>query len=140
MNVVDIPFNKFIGIKESSRGDYLLELNYLPEYKNHLNAIHASAQFALAEATSGKYLLEKFKEYRDKMLAVVRRVEIKYSKACESRIFSTAIIKNIDEIIMWLKTKNRIFININVELFDENKNSISQSVFEWYIQKIKDKI
>lgn len=139
MNVIDLPFNKKIGIKESNNDNYQLELDYLPEYFNHINTIHASAQFALAEATSGKYLLEKFSEYQNNILAVVRNVDVKYSKPAETKLLSIASIENIDEIKEQLKTKNRIFINVNVKIFDENNNLTMDSNFKWFIQKIESK-
>lgn len=136
MNVIDLPFNKKIGIKESTNKNYSLVLDFLSEYFNHMNTIHASAQFALAEATSGKYLLEKFSEYQNNILAVVRNVDVKYSKSAETRLFSTASIENLNEIKEQLKTKNRIFINVNVKIFDENNNLTMDSNFKWFIQKI----
>jgi hypothetical protein len=136
MNVIELPFNKKIGIKESTDKKYQLILDYLPEYFNHINTIHASAQFALAEATSGKYLLEKFNEYSDNILAVVRNVEVKYSKPAESQLFSTANIENIDEIKKQLLSKNRIFINVDVKIFDTKNNLTLESTFKWFIQKI----
>jgi hypothetical protein len=51
MNVIDIPFNRFVGIREA-QGDAprLLELGESPDYLNHLGTVHAGAQLTLAEA------------------------------------------------------------------------------------------
>lgn len=64
-------------------------LNEKPEYRNHLNTVHASAMFALAEATSGHYLLEHFNELSD-IIPVVRKVEVKYRKPVVGVVYSTA--------------------------------------------------
>jgi hypothetical protein len=57
-----IPFNRLIAIRHSGDSEYVLELDGSEQYLNHLNAVHASAQFALAEATSGEYLLRMFED------------------------------------------------------------------------------
>jgi acyl-coenzyme A thioesterase PaaI-like protein len=51
-----------------------------PKYQNHLGAVHASAQFSLAEAASGQWLLAKFGDAAADYLAVVRHVEVKYRR------------------------------------------------------------
>ena len=53
MNVLELPFNKYIGLEKVSNSDYLLMLNEKEAYLNHLSTVHVSALFALAEATSG---------------------------------------------------------------------------------------
>ena len=60
MDVTKLPFNEFIGLKFSEKSEYLLMLENRNEYRNHLNTVHASALFALAEATSGYFLLNEF--------------------------------------------------------------------------------
>ncbi len=136
MDVTSIPFNRFMKIAESSKNDYLLELDFLPEYMNHLNTVHAAAQFSLAEATSGKFLLDNFSEYDKNIVPVVRRVEVKYSKPAETKLYSRASVKNIDEIRGELRDRSRIIINVDVEIFDENEVRTMHAVFEWFIQKI----
>ena len=57
MDITKIPFNQFIGLKISDKSGYLLMLDNRPEYRNHLDTVHASAMFALAEATSGYFFI-----------------------------------------------------------------------------------
>jgi len=75
MNVADIPFNRFLGLRLNGS---VLTLPVDPRYQNHLGAVHASAQFSLAEAASGQWLLAKFGGRAADYLAVVRQVELKY--------------------------------------------------------------
>ncbi len=76
MNTLEIPFNKFIGIERPSNQDqHLLELEPSQKHENHLGTVHASAQFALAEACSGEYLLKIFAKQADKIITVVRKTE-----------------------------------------------------------------
>lgn len=56
MDVTKIPYNQFIGIqKTETNSEGLLRLEKDEKYTNHLNTVHASAQFALGEATSGAF-------------------------------------------------------------------------------------
>jgi hypothetical protein len=81
MKVLEIPFNKFIGLQQAdTENDSIFKLERKKEYLNHLGTIHASALFALAEASSGEFLLNEFKDYKLDIIPVVRKVEIKYSK------------------------------------------------------------
>ena len=77
MNVADIPFNRFLGLRLNGS---FLTLPADPKYQNHIGAVHASAQFSLAEAASGQWLLTKFGDAAADYLAVVRHVEVKYRR------------------------------------------------------------
>jgi len=52
--------------------------------------------FALAEASSGEFLLNQFKDYRLDIIPVVRKVEVKYSKPANGTVFSKACIIDSD--------------------------------------------
>jgi hypothetical protein len=138
MNVFELPFNKFIGLEKSSDSDYLLMLNEKDEYLNHLSTVHASALFALAEATSGFFLLGEFQEMKD-ILPVVRKVETKYKKPALGKIFSKADFVDTDKakILEELNIKQRALITVRVSLYNSEKTNIMQSDFEWFIAKNK---
>ena len=55
MDVVKIPYIKLSGIKKEENE---LSLQYKEDVLNHIETIHASAQFLLAETKSGDYLLD----------------------------------------------------------------------------------
>lgn len=74
MDVTQIPFNHFLGIQQAAQDSgCLLELGDSPSYTNHLGTVHASVQLALAEASSGEFLLRTLPEFGNQVLAVVRR-------------------------------------------------------------------
>jgi len=137
MDVTNLPFNRFIGLKLSDKSGYLLMLNNSPEYRNHLDTVHASAQFALAEATSGYFLLNELSELTE-VISVVRRVETKYKKPATGTVFSKAKFQEIgkNEIMEALSQKGRTLLKVEVSLFDETDVPVMQSVFEWFITKI----
>ncbi len=134
MDVTQLPFNKFIGLKFSDNPAYLLMLDNKPEFRNHLDTVHASALFALAEATSGHFLLGEFAELTQ-ITPVVRKVELKYRKPATGKVFSKAKLQGIEkeEVILALNQKGRALLNVEISLFDENNAPIMQSVFEWFV-------
>lgn len=136
MNVLDLPFNKFIGIEKASGDEYLLMLGGEEKYLNHLNTVHASAQFALAEATSGLFLLTEFQELTN-IFPVVRKVETKYKKPAQGKVFSKASYVDTDKekILEELNTRRRTLITVRVLLYDSEQKNIMQSDFEWFVAK-----
>ena len=136
MDVTKLPFNHFIGLKLSDKNGYLLMLDNRANYRNHLNTVHASALFALAEASSGYFLLNEFSKLSD-IVPVVRKVETKYKKPATSCIFSKAKFQDTDknEVLDMLNQKGRAILKVEVSLFDEVEVLIMQSIFEWFVTK-----
>jgi len=62
MDILGVPLNKYMGVKENPDcvEGYLLEDR--PIYKNHVGTFHAGALFSLAEATRGLFLNDIFSE------------------------------------------------------------------------------
>ena len=136
MKVLEIPFNKFLGIQNADDEEaYIFKLEPEDKYLNHLGTIHAGAIFALAEASSGEYLLNQFRDYDLNIIPVVRKVEIKFSKPANGAIYSTASImeKSVDEIVNELSVKQRTLIKVKVDVFSENKEKVFTSIFDWFI-------
>lgn len=140
MNTIEIPFNKFIGIRRlEDKESGLLELQTDDNMKNHLGTVHASAQFALAEACSGEYLLNKFKEYSGDIVPVVRKTETKYKNPAEGNIYAKARIDHEIEntVIEKLEKKGRVVIPVKVEVLSSENNKITMTAkIDWFIQKI----
>lgn len=136
MDVTKLPFNEFIGLKYSDNPCFLLMLDNRSEYLNHLSTVHASALFALAEATSGHFLLEQFAEISD-IIPVVRKAEIKYRKPVTGVVYSNAKFLNIEkqEFIETLNNKGRALLSVEISLFNTTDELVMQSVFEWFISK-----
>jgi acyl-coenzyme A thioesterase PaaI-like protein len=136
MNVLEIPFNKYLGLQRADTdNDFIFKLEHKKEYQNHLGTIHASALFALAEASSGEFLLNKFKDYKLDVIPVVRKVETKYSKPASGTVFSKAgiIDSDIMNITNELKNKNRVIIKVKVDVYNDNAEKVFTSTFDWFI-------
>jgi hypothetical protein len=135
MKITDLPFNKFIDLQLSENPYYLLMLQDDIKYTNHLETVHASALFSLAEATSGHFLLTNFPEYETGLIPVVRKVETKYKKPAQGKMYSTAILidDNIENIKIQLANKNRALVKLRVNLFDSQDINVLTADFEWFV-------
>lgn len=136
MDVLGIPFNKFLGIqKADAQSDFIYKLEHKTQYQNHLGTIHASALFALAESSSGEYLFNQFKDFNLNVIPVVRKVEIKYSKPASGTVFSKAYIigPDINEILNELRIKKRVIIKVGVDIFNDKSEKLFSSFFDWFI-------
>src|SRR5437879_5516558 len=87
-SVTELPFNSFLGIHIATEPSQLLRLPPGDRYLNHLGTVHASAQLALAEASSGEFLLKHF-DSTNGIAPVVRRIEAKFRKPASGTVTST---------------------------------------------------
>lgn len=139
MNVLNLPFNTILAIKESDSPDTILMLEDSLKYQNHLGTVHASAQYALAEATSGEVLERNFGDWNGAYFPVVRRVEVKYKNPAKGKLFSSGLIEQ-DRVLKAkseLMEKGRTLVDVMVKIADEDHNITLESSFTWFIAKNK---
>jgi acyl-coenzyme A thioesterase PaaI-like protein len=135
MDVTAIPFNKLIGLETSDDGRYLLMLPAGGQFLNHVGTVHASALFALAEATSGMAMLGELGA-RDDLGAVVRKVETKYRNPARGAVYSAAALtEEPSSLLAEIDARGRGFAHITVDLFDGDGKLVMRSEFEWFITK-----
>lgn len=136
--VTELPFNRFLGIQPASDVAYLLQLPSDSKYLNHLGTVHAAAQLALAEASSGEFLLRHFGS-AEEFVPVVRRVEAKFRKPANGSIASTASASPdaLARLDVELASKSRSAISIAVEVYDQLGTHTLSATFEWFIQREK---
>ena len=135
-SVTELPFNRLLNIRPASDAAHLLELPPGGQYLNHLGTVHAGAQLALAEASSGDFLLKHFGS-ADGLVPVLRRVEAKFRKPANGTIKSTAsaapeILARLDA---ELSSKGRSIIRIAAEIYDESGAHTLSATFDWFIQR-----
>jgi hypothetical protein len=138
MDITQIPFNKWLGITRVQDGSgYLLELADSPNYHNHLGTVHASVQFSLAEATGAEYLMTAFPELSGKVVALVRRVEMKYKAPLMGRIMSKTTVSQseIEQFLNQLRTKGRGLIGVGVQVVDGIGTLGLIGQVEWFVQE-----
>ena len=136
MQVTDIPFAKHIGIQRKEEGTLKLEATEVVQ--NHIQTIHASAQFALAETQSGLYLQTLFPEFADHVIPLLRGSTVKYKQPATKEIYAVASVD--DESKKKFETqflkKGRASITISVELRDSNEMVTMVGEFTWFVQKL----
>ena len=140
MDIAQVPFNKFVGItRHEGEPGFLLQLGDSPDYQNHLGTVHASAQLALAEATSGEYLSQQFPEFGKSVLAVVRRLEAKFRNPLKGKVMSRARIPKDDteKLTEQLQTKGRGLISVEVEVVGADGVVGLIATVEWFVKNQK---
>jgi len=135
MDVTQIPFAKHIGIERKEEGTLKLEATEVVQ--NHIQTIHASAQFALAETQSGLFLQEAFPELVGKVMGLLRSSTVKYKKPASTSIYATASMKEEvkEKCLKQLAQKGRATIDIDTLLRDKNDVIVMCGTFKWFIYK-----
>jgi acyl-coenzyme A thioesterase PaaI-like protein len=135
MNIKEIPFVNLVGIEQDNKK---LSLDYKDDILNHIETIHASAQFTLAETQSGVYLQTLFPDLEGKVIPVLRDSQMKFKKPALKKIFAYADIleENLTKFKEQFDKKGRATIEVNVEIKDINNTLTSQATFTWFVQKL----
>jgi acyl-coenzyme A thioesterase PaaI-like protein len=133
-SVTELPFNSFLGIESVSEPTQMLRLPAGAQYLNHLGTVHASAQLALAEATSGEFLRRAFGPDSG-VIPVVRRLESKFRKPANGAVTSTISTppETLEQLRADLAAKGRAVVSIVVELHDESGAYTLSATVEWFI-------
>jgi acyl-coenzyme A thioesterase PaaI-like protein len=137
MHVTDLPINHLLGIRLAPVGsEHILELPDAPLLRNHLGTIHVTAQFALAEAASGEFLLAALGPRQDEVVGVLRRAEIKCSRPANGDLRAWARFETSDEAAsfaaMW--HHRRTNINVRVEIRDATNTLTMRTTHGWFLQ------
>ncbi len=136
MNVIEIPFVKLLDIKQEAQ---TLSLAYKNDVLNHVNTIHASAQFTLAETDSGLYLQKLFPELEGKVIPLLRDATIKYKKPAQEKIiaYSNVDEENLIKFREQFAKKGRGSIGVSVQVKDINNTLTTLAHFTWFVQTIE---
>ncbi len=135
MDVIEIPFVGTVGIKRGASGE--LSLPFEPAVINHVQTIHAAAQFSLAETASGDSLLNLFPDLGDSVIPVLRNSQLKYKHPAQSTITAYTDIdqEDIERFIERLTVKGRALLGINVQIRDAGELVTCCGRFDWYVMR-----
>ncbi len=140
MDLTQLPFNDLIGIDRSDRPDALLCLHFDQRLTNHLGTVHASALFALAEASSAEFLM-RCRGDRDYISGVVRKAQSKYAQHASADVHA-ATKTSLDEIesaIAKVDAKGRALVSIDIDLHvDTGLNAVASFTFDWFLAKTEE--
>ena len=136
MEVTNIPFAKHIGIERKEEGT--LKLEFTEVVQNHIQSIHASAQFALAETQTGLFLQLEFPELEGKVVGLLRGSTVKYKNPARTSIYAVASIEDEtrDKFLTQFMRKGRASIMVKVEVLDVEDVITMQGEFTWFVQNI----
>jgi len=135
MKVTDIPFVSHVGIKVDA--EQTLTLTNIPPVQNHLQTIHAAAQFALAETQSGYYLQSLFPDLQDEVIPLLRSSEVKYKQPATTQIYTRAFAEEtaLTKFHEQFSKKGRATIKVYVEVVDIHETVTMEGVFGWFVQR-----
>jgi len=135
MRAMDIEFVKLVGIEQSQNS---VSLAYKKDVLNHIESIHASAQFTLAETQSGLFLQELFPELVGKVIPLLRESKIKYKKPALKIIvaFASCSDENITKFREQFAKKGRSTLSVSVDVKDSEGVLTAFSEFIWFVKKI----
>ena len=135
-SVTTLPFNAFLGVERATGEGELLRLPAGAQYLNHLGTVHAAAQLALAEASSGEFLLTQLGA-TDGLIPVVRRVQAKFRQPANGALVSTARLTagTVEQITDDLVGRGRALVTVKVDLHDRSGAHTLSAEFEWFIQR-----
>jgi acyl-coenzyme A thioesterase PaaI-like protein len=133
IKATDIPFVKFIGMKEEEEK---LSLALKKTVCNHVETIHAAAQFTLAETESGMRLQSLFPELEQKVIPLLREAQIKYKKPATQKIVAYSFVEEeaIAKIKQQFAKKGRALLQIRVEIRDIKDVLTCEARYTWYVQ------
>ena len=136
MDVTHIPFAKHTGIEYQDRST--LKLDPVDAVQNHIQSIHASAQFTLAETQSGLFLQKEFSELVGTVVGVLRSSTVKYKHPATSSIYAVATLEDCvkEKFVAQLERKGRASLSVTVELRDESEVITMIGTFDWFIQSL----
>ena len=135
MKATDIEFVKLVGIEQSENS---VSLAYKKDVLNHIESIHASAQFTLAETQSGLHLQELFPDLVGKVIPMLRESKIKYRKPALKNIVALASCndEDIEKFKEQFAKKGRSTLSVSVDVKDSEGVLTASSEFIWFVQKI----
>lgn len=139
IKMVELPFNVMIGMKESAEDDgSVMVLDADVKYTNHVGTVHASALYAIGEATAGQAMSDLLGADSPKFLVLLARSEGKYRKPAEGRIKSwvTTPKETFDELIESLSRKRRAKCPVDVELRDDAGDVVGLFSYDWIVSKV----
>lgn len=136
MNVLDIPFVKKVGITKTDKDE--LALTFTTDSHNHLQTMHASAQFTLAETASGEYLQILYPELVGKVIPVLRDANVKFKKPAVNTIIAYPSVSDAsrEKFDSQFSKKGRASISVDIEIKDIENTTTCIASYNWFIQKI----
>ena len=138
MHVTDLAINKTLGMQLASPGSgHILEMPETPLVLNHVGTIHASVQFALAEASSGEFLLRHLGDAQSHVFAVLRTAEVKFRKPAHGSLRAAARFAEGTGAALSeeLAARGRALTSVQVEVSDTQGVVTMTGRYDWFLER-----
>jgi len=136
MDITHLPFNHFIGIEKcEGNTEGIFQLSADPKYLNHVGTVHASALYALAEASSGEFLSRNLNIELENIFPILRRADIKYRKPATGQIYATGVYneEDWDKFHETYQKKKRALIAFQINLLNAEQIEVATAIYEWFV-------
>ncbi len=138
MHVTDLAINRTLGMQLAPVSNaHILEMPESPLLLNHVGTIHASAQFALAEASSGEFLLRHLSDAPGQVFAVLRTSDVKFRKPAPGTLRASARFAEgvAESLATELVSRGRALASVLVEVADEQGVVTMTGQYDWFLQR-----
>ena len=138
MHVTDLAINKTLGMRLPPAGDgHILEMPESPLLLNHVGTVHASVQFALAEASSGEFLLRHLGDVQNQVFAVLRTSDVKFRKPAHGVLRASARFADgiVESLTTELASRGRALASVLVEVADAQGVVTMSGKYDWFLQR-----
>ena len=138
MHVTDLAINKTLGMQLAPEGSgHILEMPESPLHLNHVGTVHASVQFALAEASSGEFLLRHLGDAQSEVFAVLRTSDVKVRKPAHGALRASARFADglAESLAAELASRGRALASVLVEVADAKGVVTMSGQYDWFLQK-----
>jgi acyl-coenzyme A thioesterase PaaI-like protein len=138
MHVTELAMNKTLGMQLASPGNsHILEMPETPLLLNHVGTVHASAQFALAEASSGEFLLRHLGDGQSQVFAVLRTSAVKFRKPAHGPLRASARLAEgfAESLATELASRGRALASVLVEVADAQGVVTMTGQYDWFLQR-----
>jgi len=135
--ISSLPIHQHNGIEPCNhppQGIFRLKKKSL--HLNHLERIHASSIFALAEASSGQFLVDHLSEWpiHDFVISM-RFADIDYRSSTDEDIYSIGnyLANDWNKLHRALHKNGRGLIRIPIQIMNNSGKCVATSGFQWYL-------
>ena len=138
MHVTDLAINRTLGMQLAPQGNgHILEMPESPLLLNHVGTVHASVQFALAEASSGEFLLRHLGDAQSQVFAVLRTSEVKFRKPAHGALRASARFADgiAESLATELASRGRALASVLVEVADAQGVVTMSGQYGWFLQR-----
>jgi len=137
MDVSTLPFNKHLGLTISPQdGKPTVTLEPAAHHLNHLDTVHATVIYGVAEAASGHCLLARFPDLVDSFVAVLRNSSAKYRRPAspDGEIQAWGALPEESAVRFYerLTSRGRASVDIEVSV-TQRDTELFTGTFGWFV-------